>query len=228
VGVAAIADLAGAGTLKNGLYGAVVVSPAGTNGRTEFRDPDTSQPRDIGAQVLVHVPGAAEPDYRDSTVMLADDDASIGQDFMPYPTDANAGRTLLSYQAAPAGDGATAFRDPGKVPLLRAYPGEPTTVHVLLAPGSESTHVFGLGGLRWPQDPFVPTSDSLTAQGMGAWETFTMKIEGGAGGTQQAPGDYVYGDLRRPFTAVGAWGLQRVFPTATTACPIRRVDASTC
>jgi len=40
----------------------------------------------------------------------------------------------------------------------------------------------------------------------------------GAGGTQQAPGDYFYGDLRRPFTQVVLWGLQRVLP-ATSTCP---------
>ena len=45
---------------------------------------------------------------------------------------------------------------------------------------------------------------------------------------QQIPGDYFYGDLRRPFTAVGIWGLQRVLAPSTGSCPILLVDGSTC
>ncbi|MEO7754597.1 MAG: hypothetical protein ABIS35_14415, partial [Terracoccus sp.] len=195
---------------------------------TEFSDPVTGEARDIGAQVIIHVPGATVTDYRDFTVTVADDDSAIGQDFMPYPTSARTGRSLVNYQAAPAGDGPTAFRNPGQVPWLKAYPGDPTLVHVLMAPGSENSHAFSLGGLRWPQDRFVDHSASTTTQGGGAWESFDLEIEGGAGGTRAAPGDYFYGDVRRPFTAVGLWGLQRVLPYQATSCPIRRVDGSTC
>ena len=79
----------------------------------------------------MHVPGGDVTDYRDFTVLLADDDPQIGQDFMPYPTNARAGLSLLNYAAAPAGDGPGAFRDPGQVPLLTAYAGDPEAVHVL-------------------------------------------------------------------------------------------------
>ena len=220
IGTAMIADLAGATTLKQGLYGVVVVAPASkiVGEQTEFRHPVTGALKDIGAQVLVHVPGAATSNYRDFTVTMADDDVKIGQDFMPYPTSADVGRSLINYKAAPAGDGPTAFRDPGDVPWLTAYAGDPMTVHVMVAPGSEGPHVFSLGGLRWAQDPHIYQSNSLTAQGMGPWETFDAQVIGGAGGTAQAPGDYFYGDLRRPFTEIGLWGLQRVLPTSTT-CP---------
>ncbi|MDQ1537802.1 MAG: hypothetical protein QOE58_2195, partial [Actinomycetota bacterium] len=66
------------------------------------------------------------------------------------------------------------------------------------------------------------------SQGITPWETFDLKVEGGAGGTQQAPGDYFYGDLRHPFNAVGLWGLQRVLPNDNGKCPILRVDGNTC
>ena len=230
IGTAPVADLAGATTLKSGLYGALVVAPASTvDGQsTEFSDPVTGRPSDLGAQVLVHVPGAATEDYRDFTVTLADDDSAIGQDFMPYPTNAVTGRSLINYQAAPAGDGNTAFRDPGAVPRLTSYAGDPVVVHVLATPGSESAHVFGLGGLTWHQDRFNASSNSVSAQGMGPWETLDAQVTGGAGGTGQEPGDYFYGDLRRPFTAVGLWGLQQVLDPAAAPCPVRRVDGSTC
>jgi hypothetical protein len=44
----------------------------------------------------------------------------------------------------------------------------------------------------------------------------------------QQPGDYFYGDTRRPFTAAGMWGLQHVLPADTIHCPVRRVDGSSC
>jgi manganese oxidase len=229
IGSAPIADLASDSTLKAGLYGVVVVAPASkvAGESTTFTHPVTGAARDIGEQVVVHVPGAATPHYRDFTVTMADDDARLGQDFMPYPSGAELGRSLINYQAAPAGDGPNSFKDPGTVPWMTGYAGDPTMVHVMMAPGSENSHVFGLGGLAWNQDQFMDGSMSMTAQGMGPWETFDAKVIGGAGGTSQAPGDYFYGDLRRPFTAVGLWGLQRVLPAGTGVCPILQVDGST-
>ena len=230
VGTAVIADLANASTMKQGLYGAVVVAPASrVDGlSTEFSDPITGRAQDIGAQVLVHVPGGSPQDYRDFTVTMADDDVTIGQDFMPYPTNAKAHRSLINYQHAPLGDGPTAFLRSGKVPSLTAYAGDPLNVHVLMTPGSESSHVFSLGGLTWPQDSFVSNSNTLSAQGMGPWETFDAKVNGGAGGTARQSGQYFYGDLRRPFTAIGMWGLQKVLPANSVNCPVRRVNGDLC
>ncbi len=177
LGTAVISDLASPGSAKNGLYGAMVVAPASrVDGlRTEFSDPVTGLAKDIGAQVIVHVPGGDVTDYRDFSVLLADDDTQIGQDFMPYPTNARAGRSLLNYAAAPAGDGPGAFRDPGQVPLLTAYAGDPEVVHVLVTPGSESAHSFSLGGLHWPQDARIGDSDSTTTQGMGRGSPSTSR-----------------------------------------------------
>jgi hypothetical protein len=53
---------------------------------------------------------------------------------------------------------------------------------------------------------------------VGPWEMVTAEVVGGAGGTAGAAGDYFYGDLRRPFTKAGMWGLQRVLPVPA-ACP---------
>jgi manganese oxidase len=230
VGTAVISDLAGATTMKQGLYGAVVVSPKSQiDGQdTIFRNPTTGQLTDIGAQVLVQVPGRTPEDYRDYTVTMADDDVTIGQDFMPYPTSAKAGRSLINYQRAPLGDGPTTFRNAGKVPMLSAYAGDPELVHVLMAPGSENSHVFNMGGLSWSQDRFMDQSNLVSAQGMGPWETIDAQVNGGAGGTAKQPGFYFYGDIRRPFTAVGMWGLQRVLGASSPTCPIRRVNGDTC
>ncbi len=45
--------------------------------------------------VDVHVP--VTPDYRDFTLMLADQDPRIGQDTMPYPRDVS-GPALVNYR----------------------------------------------------------------------------------------------------------------------------------
>jgi hypothetical protein len=226
IGTAAVADLAGSPELKAGLYGAVVVAPKGAT----FAD--TVLPgvqKDIGSQVLVHVPNppsGTPGDYRDFTSILADDDERIGQDFMPYPTNADTGKSLINYQAAPPGDGPAAFVDPGPVPVLTSYAGDPVVVHVLDAPGSENAHVYSLGGLSWPNDAQKQNANWVSAQGMGPWESFDAWINGGAGGQRQQVGDYFYGDLRRPFTQVGMWGLQRVLavPPLGGPCPVQRVN----
>ena len=226
IGSAAIGDLASTTTMNRGLYGMVVVAPASTvpGQPTTFRDPTTGGLKDLGAQVLVRAPGNVPANYRDFAVTLADDDIQMGRDLMPYPTNANAGATLLNYKSAPTLNGDLVFTDPGQVPWLRGYVGDPELVHVLMAPGSENSHVFSLGGLRWPQDPRIPNSNWMTHQGMAGWETFDLQVVGGVGGGHT--GDYFYGDTRLPFTQVGAWGLQRALPADN--CSILRVDGSIC
>ena len=196
---------------KAGLYGAVVVSPTGAT----FVDPVSRVPVDQGVGVDVRVPG--QPSYRDFTLVLADNDPRLGQDFMPYPTNAELGATGINYRTAPVGDGTNAFsvNNPA-TPMLTSYAGDPVVVHQVVAPGSEQAHVFSLGGMAWPRDPFVGNSELTSNQAVGPGEAFDAHVDGGAGGVSHSTGDYFYGDLRRPFTQNGVWGLQRVL---TPRCP---------
>ena len=98
-------------------------------------------------------------------------------------------------------------------------------VHALVTPGSEQMHVFSLGGESFPLDPFLPGSNQVQARGIGPWETLQANIRGGAGGGATV-GDMFYGDLRRPFTDAGMWGIQRVLSDAS--CPIRPLDGRGC
>jgi hypothetical protein len=149
---------------------------------------------------------------------------------MPYPINV-AGPVLVNYRTAGnRGDGDTAFSsaangDPA-TPLMRAYAGDPTVVHSLVAPGSEQAHVIGLGGQSWRIDPEIAKGNETTAQGMAAWEGYDFDLIGGAGGRQRETGDYFYGDNRRPFTQMGNWGLMRVLSDPT--CPIRPLDGLDC
>jgi FtsP/CotA-like multicopper oxidase with cupredoxin domain len=205
-----ISDFGGDNSGWDGLYGSMVVAPAGAT----FRNPVTGQLTDIGSQVNVFVPGKVT--YRDFTLMLADQDPIIGQNTMPYPADVS-GPALVNYRQASARPDDTnmfsslVYGDPA-TPLLKAYAGDPVKIHVLGAPASEQVHVFTLGGMSWPGDMYIHNSSQWESRAVGPWEKIDILISGGAGGTAQMSGDYFYGDLRRPFTQAGMWGLFRVLP----------------
>jgi FtsP/CotA-like multicopper oxidase with cupredoxin domain len=223
IGAALITDLGANDGGKLGLYGAIVVSPQGAT----FTDPVNGFPRPVGAQVDVHIPG--NTGYRDFTLALADDDPIIGGSFMPYPTAVRNAATI-NYRSVPRPEGPDQFSslvngDPGTA-LLRAYAGDPVQVHALVAPGSEQAHVFSLGGVSWGSDPNLPHSQSVESKGLAPWESLDATILGGAGGIDHTVGDLFYGDLRRPFTNGGMWGLQRTLSDPT--CPIRPLDGRTC
>src|SRR3954454_15175911 len=130
IGSAVIGDLAESednGT-KRGLYGSIVVAPRGAT----FTDPVPRRPVYRGVSVDVNVPG--KDSYRDFTTILADDDAKMGQDFMPYPTSANPKGSGINYRTAPVGDGPNAFnRTAPGTPVLTSYAGDPVLVHEVSA-----------------------------------------------------------------------------------------------
>ena len=228
MGTVTIADMIGGpDAQKRGLYGALVIAPKTTvaGKKTTITDPVTGAARSIGSRVLVHVPGWRAPHYRDFTVIFADDDPRIGQDFMPYPSGVDTDRSYINYGRAGVGSGDGAFKDPGTSPWITSYAGDPLIVHAMVAPGSEASHVFSLGGLAWDRDWRQPLSNKISADAIGPWETTDALVAGGAGGWGQTAGDYFYGDLRRPFTEAGMWGLQRVLPADFSGgCPVRRVN----
>jgi hypothetical protein len=208
-------------TGPRGLYGALVVAPAGAT----FTDPLTGAPKDVGTQVDVHVPGGKG--YRDFTLAFAETDDKIGQDDMPYPTEVS-GNALINYKSAPLKEGDTgkAFSFTPPTPLLQAYAGDPVRVHALVTPGSEQVHVLNLGGYSWSYDAAIEKGTSGENRAFGPWQTLDAVIVGGAGGQQRMVGDSFYGDMRRPFTQAGMWGLMRTLADPT--CPIKPLDGLSC
>jgi hypothetical protein len=214
IGSASISDFGTDESGKDGLYGMIDVAPQGTTFSST-----------VGAQVDVHcattcrVDGKDVSDYRDVTVAILDDDAQLGNDFMPYPTAAEGPAFVNSLTAPRFNDtnGAFSGNSPGTAVVV-ASAGQPLEVHALVAPDSEQMHVFSLGGLAWGLDRQIDGSAWLVQRGFGPWETIDADVVGGAGGlnTGRADGatgvafDYFYGDLRRPFTQAGTWGVLRV------------------
>jgi manganese oxidase len=125
-----------------------------------------------------------------------------------------------------------AFGDPTTI-WPRGYLGDPTKfrlVHI----GSELFHVQHLhgGGDRWRFNPLAdPTfsyadtglnkapvnlsgSNRLDSQEIGPGESYNMEIEGGAGGVQQAAGEFLFHCHIAKHYISGMWGFWRVYDTA--------------
>ncbi|GEM_PF-911440 len=122
-----------------------------------------------------------------------------------------------------------AYGDPS-TPIPRSYLGEPTKTR-LGHPGSEMFHVYHLhgGGDRWRRNPDlepgqfaqglqkVPTPNALStrldSQAAGPGETFTLEHECGAGGCQQAAGDFLFHCHIGEHYVAGMWSFWRVHDT---------------
>ncbi|MDX6196987.1 MAG: hypothetical protein QOJ79_138 [Actinomycetota bacterium] len=178
-------------TLRLGLYGAVVVDPAGSQ-RTDDAD---------GVSAVVRPRSAAA--YRDFTVFLQDGDASIGTHRMPYTKDVD-GVAAVSYGSAASGSEVAA-------PVLRAFVGDPVQLHVVV-PASEQTQVVTVDGHTWPLEPGRPGTTHVSAATVGGLQSLTLRLDGGAGGRRGVPGDYRYGNARLPYDVAGMWGILRVQP----------------
>jgi hypothetical protein len=168
--------------------------------------------------VDVHLPDGTS--YRDHTVVLFDDDPFIGGNSTPYNTLVEGPATLNYRQQSLAtggvqGDTGAAFAGDPATAVFRARVGDPVRVHVVSAPGSEQPKVASLGGLTWPQDPSIEGSNPVSAQALAPMNALDLHVQGGAGGRAGAVGDTFVGDLRRPFTVAGLWGLLRTLPAAT-------------
>ena len=156
--------------------------------------------------------------------MLGDDE-KIGQNEMPYPTDVHGPATINYDTAGPRIDGPSMLklgheRRRSGDPADPGLPGRPDPgVHAISAPANEQPHSFSLGGLDWSADPGIPESDAVETLGVVPQGVVDAHVTAGS------IGDY-YGDLRRPFTVAGMWGLQRVLDPV--GCPMIGVDGHVC
>lgn len=194
---------------RDGSYGGMIVSPAGA----KFTNTTTGAPTDVGSQVDVHIAG--QPSYRDFTMIQAEQDPIIGTDSMPYPPTMS-GPSLVNYRTAdlqnkrqqgPGFFSSTKYGDPG-TPTFAAYKGDPLTIHVIGAPGSEQVKSAYLGGLEFPTDVNITDSDHRDYKAVGPWEKFDAHILGGMGSSTLV-GDMAYGTGRLAYVDGGMWGLLR-------------------
>lgn len=194
-----------------GLYGAIVVASEGS----QFLDPATGEELDGRSSWRADVHGPDGAGYRDFALFLHDEDESIGSHRMPYTTEV-AGTVAINYRNEPLDDRplAEAIADGPTTPLVEAVAGDPVRLHVL-APWSEQAQVFSVEGHRWPQEPGLDGTPRLSSRRLGGLQALTLRLEGGAGGTEQLSGDYLYGNHRLPYAQAGAWGIFRVHEQPT-------------
>jgi hypothetical protein len=219
LGVLPFLNLADVSSLNHGAYGALVVEPAGAS----WTHPRTGAPVAGGLVADVTSPTGS---FRELVDLFHDTDAEIGRSHMPYPRSVESA-VGINYRAAPFKDrgaedpssggreapGAPVFSsrvngDPATT-LLRAYAGDPVRIRTSL-PAGEQFHGFFVDGHQFPLDPGIPGSDELDVRTLGPGQAIDAYLTGGAGGPTAAPGDYLYGDRRLPYTEAGVWGLLRV------------------
>ncbi|MFD5269962.1 hypothetical protein [Streptomyces sp. NPDC058335] len=183
----------------------------------DVRPPTPSIPNEGGASTNAYRPGSrainyrSEPFYRRLQL-----EAARG-------ADAQKANKSLAYSSYTYGDPAT--------PMPRSYLGEPTKTRLVHA-GAEQLHVHHVhgGGTRWRLNPGsddtamdsglskTPVQDArsirLDSQTVSPLESFNLEHECGAGGCQQAAGDFLYHCHISHHYLTGMWGLWRVFDTA--------------
>jgi hypothetical protein len=192
------------------------------------RQPDDNQPFFRGANTSSYRPGSRALNYRSESFFRRLQHETLLVEEEGDGTPASAAREQLdnkslAYSSYSNGDPAT--------PIARSYLGEPTKTR-LAHVGFEQLHVHHLhgGATRWRQNPNADDTDidgglkktpiqnatsiRLDSQTISPEESFSLEHECGAGGCQQAAGDFLFHCHIAHHYIAGMWGIWRVFDTA--------------
>ncbi|MBI2874804.1 MAG: peptidoglycan-binding protein [Firmicutes bacterium] len=237
-----IVALFGFADLRNhrhrGLFGALVIEPAGTN----FYDHNTGQPIKAGAQTLIKDgPGTCE--FHEFVVIghtgidLFDCEGNRIPD--PFDIEAGAGEADEEEDADFEDQGQKAFNyrcerfanrlknhptrslvfsslvhgDPS-TPVFVARAGQRTIFRYLMAGDKPRNTTFGMHGHSWLSQPDDPESNVINMQGaVSVANAFNIELIGGAGGPNGRTGDFMYrSGIIRWDLEQGMWGILRVKP----------------
>ena len=213
------------GTNVHGLFGAILVEPAGS----VWLHPETGKPLRSGLFADICSPG--RPAFREYAVFFHDEleirTRDGGQPVDPH-TGLPSGTTAISYRSEPmrnrlpldpdAGHADTAedismsswaYGDPAP-PVLRAYVGDPSKIR-LIHGGIKETHVFHLHNHQWRLDPEDPKSTILDSISISPQECYTLDLLYGAGSFNGMIGDAIFHCHLYPHFHEGMWTLLRVF-----------------
>jgi len=211
---------------RNGLFGAIIVGPKGS----QYRDPktgaDVSLKNAWSADVIVDrtIQGNEKrKSYRDVALFFQDEDNIIGTSFMPYVQNV-AGLVGINYRNEPylyrEEEGCSLGRmfqpcevddpkDPA-TPVIMSHAGDPVRIHVFGA-SSEQNGMFTLEKHEWQIEPFMEGADMISTVEFAGSESIDAFVPS-AGGNYALPGDYIYGNARLPYSQSGQWGYLRVLP----------------
>lgn len=235
------------GHRHHGLFGGIVVEPKGSS----YADPRTGAALRNGPLADIRRPGV--PDRREATIYFQDglnlrersgaiipdpmdhggvgnlDAEDQGEKGFNYANEPFA-RRIGAIGPAPDGDrlahvfDSRVHGDP-VTPIIRAYAGDPLSIHVLQGADKPRQHVFAQSGLAWFAARGDPGSELVGAQGgISVGRALTVEAN-----VPDAVGDYQFGcQVGFHHQSGGLWGLLRVYPRPTDASvrltPIPPVD----
>ncbi len=212
-------NLANVTTIRRGAFAGVVVEPPGSTytrpGRAEALPGGGT-----GIQADITTDGITS---REFVALFSDEDRRIGQNAMPYPevVERFAG---INYSHEPlslrdmTNRPAEVFKsslwgDPRHVVTV---PKGTPLIYRVGQPWGNQMHVPTLEGHRWLQEPDMPGSEQVFNDVLAPGMSLDLYMVGGAGGTVQATGDFLFLDRRQPFMEFGLWHILRVTDDGTS------------
>ena len=201
-------------TWQRGMVGQILVEPKGST----YHDPTTGAEIRSGTIADIRtdnplIPGVITGSFREFALMPIDQVAGVDSTY-----------NLRSEPLAGRGTdpslwfSSTKFGDP-YTPLPKAYPGDPFVIRTIAAnPSVDTLHIDGMRFYKDPRyvDAAGPESSPINTFHQMVSEKFTVALDGGAGGPQHVPGDYLYNNGVGHRTKDGAWGLIRVLDGNST------------
>ncbi|WP_026672624.1 multicopper oxidase domain-containing protein [Alkalihalobacterium bogoriense] len=216
----------------HGAFGAFIAEPKGS----VYLDPITLKPVNSGTSVIIKNP--LLPDTREFVLLMHDgvrlldkkgqlivdppdglieetdpdefDTYDQGSRGFNYRTERLINRYTEQFTIQDWASSFT-FGDPA-TPVFEAYPGEPTTVRLVVPAERRRTHTFHIHGHYWRRDREDVDSKFRSVEGQNIiGHKLDARLVGGAGGLYNFPGDYMYrsGNIRWDIE-LGMWGIIRV------------------
>lgn len=198
---------------QHGLFGAVIVEPAGST----YHDPQTGEEIKSGTQAVIKAPGI--PDYREFVMAVhdfaflfdkegnplnppntpgsPDDPGVMGINYTNEPLQFREGDPAYAFSSAVHGDPVT--------PLLETYEGDPVRIR-LFDGAHEEQHSFNMNGLRWHSEPADKLSPLVNQQTIGISEAFNFYLD-----ESYKAGDYLYYFGGEDDLWLGLWGIFRAY-----------------
>ncbi|MDO4165940.1 MAG: multicopper oxidase domain-containing protein [Eubacteriales bacterium] len=206
----------------HGLFGAVIVEPAGANWYQNF----TKKPGDYVEEAVITAPGIES--FRENVVFiqngirLLDREGNLIQTARgdDEPVDAeDTGEKGYNYRSERFANRLERDRRVSKVfssrvhgdpstPVFKAYTGDRVIFRTMMPADKPRNVGFTIHGHEWREQPKDPSSRVIPLQGgISIGNKFDMELEGGA----SCPGDYLYrsGSLKWDVES-GMWGIFRV------------------
>ena len=208
---------------RNGLFGAIIIGPKGSQYRDPVTGEDLAHKSSWKADVIVDrglSGNETRQNYRSFALMFQDEDNIIGTSFMPYIQKV-AGVTAVNYRSEPTDyrvEKGCAYSevfacvkagDTPVTPTIAAHVGDQVVVHVLGA-FSEQVQLFSVSGHEWKHEPYMSGADLVSTMEFGGTEVINAWLNGGAGGPNGIPGDYIWLNQRPGYLDAGHWGMLRV------------------